>query len=332
MKSFLWITAVCCLFAAAFSSSYAFAEANPEGTKEIKETMPERQPAPTVAKEGKKYEWLEVRVSLGFQSDDNAVLLNKGKALVPEYDTSKLITTITLRATPIRDARWRAGAQYDFYNSSHEDVQYMELQTHSLLFFALYSKSPSYLYFPFSTNLYLLDHSTYLYTFRFSPTYYYEQSDRWLASMTLSTEILEYKKDADRAFDAKDYSVGFSETLLFSQKTWLKGTLSYNYLKAHEDYLSYSGPRAGLTFHTPLLWGIETTLSASLHYRDYRDKHPTTGVFRIDRRSVLDIYLTKPLKWGISVFARYTYIDNNSDEKNYDYGRNIFYIGLEWRY
>lgn len=331
MKSFLLIISVM-LLAVFMVCSQAYASPNPEGTKETIETTPEAQPKAVPKSDEKEYDWLEVRVSLAWQSDDNVVLLNNNAALVPDYDANKIVTTVTLRATPIKTTSWKFGAQYDFYNAGHSDVDYMEIQTHSLLFFGIYSNSPSYLYFPLSTNLYRLDHSTYLSTLRFAPTYYYEQSNRWLLTLSLSAEILDYRRDADRDYDGIDYIFSVSETFLLNRKSWLKATASYNYLKAHADYLSYAGPKFMLSYDTPIIFDIAATFSASYHYRDYREENPTTLVARLDKRTVFDVYLVRPIKWGISAFARYTYIENNSDEKNFDYSRNIITLGLEWNY
>ncbi len=314
-----------------FAGSAAFAAPNPEGTKDIKQ-KPEKVAPPKASKKEKKYDWLEIKVGLYWQYDDNVVLLNEDKNLVPDYSTDKLVTTVTLRATPFKKGNWKFGAQYDFYNAAHSDVEYMEIQTHSLLLFGFWSKRPSYLYFPLSANMYLLDNTTYLNTVRFSPTFYYEQSNKWLGSVTLSAEVLNYKLASDDMYDAVDYLVRFSETYLLKRDTWFKGYVSYNYLKADEQYVSYAGPKVFLGFHTKLLWDVEGELSASYHYRDYRLENPTTHISRVDKRTIFNAVLRRPFGHGISAFARYTYVENNSNETNYDYSRNIITFGIEWRY
>lgn len=331
MKSFLWIIPFLVVLSFVLGP-IAYASPNPEGTKNITETTPETQPTPVGEKTEKQYDWLDVRVSLSWQYDDNVVLLNDVPKLVPDYDASELVTTVTLRVTPIKTNYWKAGAQYDFYNSAHSDVDYMEIQTHSVLLFATYGNAPSYLYFPVSTNLYILDHGTYLQTIRFAPTYYYEQSTNWLLTLGGSYEILDYRLAIDRPYDATDYLVRVGETYLFSRKSWIKAEVSYNYLKAHENWASYAGPKFLISYDTPLLYEISATVSLSYHYRDYRDPFPSTSISRVDKRSVFDVYLSRPIKWGLTAFGRYTYVENNSNTHDYDYSRQIVTIGIEWNY
>ena len=323
------------VFAILLCSSTAFAAPNPGDAKEIKTSPSEKDRAqPKKAEDTEKsVEWLEVTVSLAYGYDDNVVLLNQKKELVDDYDTTKIVTTVTLRATPFVTKNWKFGAQYDFYNAMHDEVEYQEIQTHSFLIFGFFNSSPNYFYLPLSTNLYFLDGDSYLQTVRFMPTYYREQGNNFLLSITAGMEVLGYKQVADEAYDGKDYQFKISEIYMFSKESWFKASLGYNYLKTDDDETkSYSGPKLGLSYNQTIFWGIAGEISYNFHYRNYRLADPITDIGRVDKRHSGTLKLSRELKYGISVFGRYTMIVNSSNVERYHYHREILLFGFEWNY
>ncbi|GAB4156413.1 MAG: hypothetical protein Kow00107_06000 [Planctomycetota bacterium] len=336
MRTYYCIAAAAALLMFVLLQPAAFAAPNPGDTTNVKSPSGEEEkkaPQPKAAESsGKSIDWLDVRVSLAYGYDSNVVLLNDDLDIVDDYDTSKIVTTVTLRADFGEASKWKFGGQYDFFNAFHDEVDYMEIQSHSILFYGFYRSAPHYLYIPLSGNLYLLDNTTYLYTVRLMPTYYFEQRNNLLLSIMLGSELLNYKELDDRPYDAMDYHFRISETYMFSRDMWVKGALGYNYFDANGDHNSYSGPKFLIDFHSPLFWRIQLDLGFSFQYRDYRKVDPTDLKARVDRRYILGAKLTREIDWGFSAFVSYNYIENSSNVDRYRYSRNVLLVGVEWNY
>ncbi|MFA4985258.1 MAG: hypothetical protein WC712_01615 [Candidatus Brocadiia bacterium] len=310
----------------------AVAGANPTDTAELKEPDKAKS-TPVVPIEDKKdYPWLNLKVSLGYQYDSNVVLLNKGLALVPRYETSKLVTTVTLRATPINTANWKVGLQYDLYNAEHNAVTYMEILSNSVMAFALWSDRPNFVYLPVSWNLYHVAKDPYLNTFKFSPIYYNEVAPRMLLSFNPSVETLDFTRAIDEPYCAEDYGMFIGYTYMFTQESWLNLRVGYEYVRASANYASYSSPSLRAATHFPIIWKMGMDLSISYFYKDFRGIDPVGLVNRVDSRWIAEMDIVKPLKYGISTFLRYYYIETNSNVAEYDYSRHVITLGLQWEY
>ncbi|MDZ7816741.1 MAG: DUF2860 family protein [Planctomycetota bacterium] len=293
---------------------------------------PNGQEAEKPETEDSKEQWVEVKVSLLFGYDDNVVLLNEDRDIVDDYSTSKFVCTLDVRVTPVIRDKWKLGFQYDLYASLHDEVEYRELQAHSLVLFAFWRSSPNYFYIPVTANVYFLDGDTYMNSVKLVPAYYREQGKRMLLSVSAGVELLNYMFDSDQGYDGTDYQAFISETYMFDSDTWIKGTVGFNKVDADEESRSYMGPKFIVSGNMQLFWDIDLALAYSFQYRDYDEYDEAWESERLDRRHVLSAELKKEFSHGISAVLSYTMVVNDSNTERYDYHRNIIMAGIEWSY
>ncbi len=132
--------------------------------------------------------------------------------------------------------------------------------------------------------------------------------------------------------DAHHYGAGLSQTFLYRQ---MRLTLGYDMSveNAQGGNYDYTGHQLSAGFSSPLhFWNLQFDLYSNVRFLSYDGTNSLFNLHRNDTQYMTVATLRKPLKYGMALFAEYTHTHNNSDIALYEYTRNMYLVGLEWKF
>ncbi len=309
----------------------------------------------------KKQEPKNIRAYVGvhFQYDDNVVLKPGDESLaesIANKSDHRWVVTGGLEYIPVKRRPLDFSAHYSFYVSDHNDLSAYDVMSHSIALFPSrilddVSKAGVALRY----NHTWVDDDEYLGMATISPTY-----TRYIGKKhTLQSYISYSAKDfltptsagvEDR--DADVYSASISWFSFFKQDRSVfvpfmesfelsafgenEGyfNLLYEFSKAEADGANweYIGNKFSAIYLIPLLQNAKLRLAGDAQYHDFTNTHTT---FNKERRDIIygfSSLLFYKFHENIDLQLLYSYRRDDSNIGIYDYDRNMYSIGIEWRY
>ena len=296
---------------------------------------------------------------LHFQYDDNVVLRpseESSAANVTDDDDYREVLTFGFEYVPRERRTLDITAHYSFYLSNHHDLSNYDVMSNTVVLVPSYKiNENSSADVALSYNYTMVDYDEYLSSATISPTY----TRSFGSDHTLQTYISYQKKEfydepstkhEDR--DSDQYAFNLNWYYFFSQDTGIltpfmerfqmsffqknKGYFNLFYKLYFEDTeggnWEYVGNKADATVLLQLMERMKLSLSAGFEYQDFKKIH---SVYDKERRDL--IYSASALFFyrfykRANVQLLYVHRRDDSNIALYDYYRNIYSIGVEWRY
>ncbi len=284
---------------------------------------------------------LQVTLGLFGQYDSNVVLAPNDSTLMPATDEESLAASASLRLdfTPTLSAPWLFSLQYalsgslhDNHSSSHDTL------TNALTLLPGYSFGHSSLGLLASGAHTLLKgpgYDQYLGQVRVGPLYRYLLGDRQLLEFFTGYGLKEFYQaalDPEEDRDASGLVASLGWVWLFREHGSLNLRYEYAREEASGDNWDNHGHRLSAGCTLPLAETLSLQLGLQGLWQDYDDEHTVFGVKRDDEvySGSLGIAWQYRPKWRF--IAQVSRTDARSNLAIYDYDRDLFTLGVEYRF
>lgn len=274
-----------------------------------------------------------------FQYDDNVILKPSKEssigAISDEDDTRHVFTAGGDYSISRGDLGLRAG--YSFYQSLHQDLDYMDVQAHSLLIMPSYVINRGKIYLQGAYDYYLIDNEKYLKAITLKPSWSFSTeagNGINLFAGIISKDFLQRPLSKEEERDGTNINAGIAVLFPFNaDRSYVRADYTYDTEDTDGDNWDYSGHKGGLLLSQPLAPATDFTLSASYYLQSYKNRHsdPSFNKKREDKISAIEASLTYTYK-GVDFNVHYSYTDSNSNMAVYDYSRNIAGIGANYTF
>ena len=309
----------------------------------------------------KKQEPSNVRAYLGIhrQYDDNVILKPDGDiglALPSNQSDSRWVITGGLEYIPVKRKPLDYSAHYSFYRSRHDDLSQYDVDSHSVaLFPSRIIDDVSKVGVALRYNHTWVDGDEYLGMATVTPTYTRNIGKKHTIQSYLSYAAKDFVTNTSAGVEDRDadvYSASVSWFSFFKQDRGLfvpfmesfelsafgenEGyfNLLYEFSKEETDGSNweYIGNKIGVIYLIPLLQNAKLRLAGDVKYEDFTNIHT---VFLKERRDIIygaSCLLFYKFHENVDLQLLYSYRRDDSNIGIYDYDRNVYSIGIEYRY
>ncbi len=298
-------------------------------------------------------------LGLHFQYDDNVVLEPSDASAasnITDEDDYREVLTFGFEYVPRERETFDISAHYSFYLSNHHDLSSYDVMSHTLTVVPSYMISENATAdLALSYNYTFVDYDEYLSTAAVSPTYTRSFGKDNTLQMYVSYQKKEFfdepsNEHEDR--DADNYSLNLSWFHFFSQEesvlmplmetfqlmffTENKGYFNLLYRLYEDDTegrnWQFIGNEGIATVLVPFTDKFKASFSGGVDYQDFMNVHT---VYEKERRDI--VYTFSALlfyKFYKNTNVQFLYLHRRDDSNIalYDYHRNVYSVGLEYRY
>jgi tetratricopeptide (TPR) repeat protein len=298
-------------------------------------------------------------LGLHFQYDDNVVLEpseSGAAANITDDDDFREVVTFGLEYVPRERETLDVSAHYSFFLSNHNDLSSFDVMSHTLTVVPSYKISENATAdLALSYNHTFVDYDEYLSTAAVSPTYTRSFGKDHTLQMYVSykeKEFFDEPSDEHEDRDADQYSLNFNWFYFFSQDAGvlmpLMETFQLMFFSENKGYFNllyrlyeddtegrnwqFIGNEGIATFLVPFTDKFKASFSGGVDYQDYMNVHT---VFEKERRDIVYTFSTLLFyKFYKHANIQFLYLHRRDDSNIalYDYRRNVYSLGLEWRY
>jgi len=287
-------------------------------------------------------------LSLFTQYDDNMILKPTDESLSPgptNESSGVLNSSFRVNYVPVMKGKWLFNAQYALYSSLHQK----NVHTHDSFVNSI-SINPGYNFGTYAINLatsysYALvrspSYKKYSGSLSVGPLFRYSIKGNQLLEVFAGYTNSEYFKPALSIEEDRDSS-GFHTYLswiwLFKQDSFLNLKYQFRDQDADGDNWDRSTHNFSANLIVPLAEKINFQLSGSFTDQDYKNIHSTTTVRDLPPRNREDTSYTFSggLTWDfykdMTLVGQYSHNRTDSNIGAYDYSRNTYTVGMEYRF
>ncbi|HAO92463.1 MAG TPA: hypothetical protein DCR11_00930 [Deltaproteobacteria bacterium] len=171
-----------------------------------------------------------------------------------------------------------------------------------------------------------------------SPAYTFPINERQFAQASVRWQVKDYLDytagvGADEDRDSWDYGAGASWFyLLLGGKGFVNGRYDFNYEATDGANWAYYGNRFGASVYYPVTEKLGLNVSVEEYLQSFTDTHTVFGVEREDTTLTFYTLLTYPLYDSLDLKAQYLYIRGDSNISIYDYSKNVYGVGVDFRF
>ena len=296
---------------------------------------------------------LRVTLSL-FEQYDTNVISNPmdGQYSDPSItDTTSAVTATSLRVNylPKLNGPWLLNAQYAFYANFHDEfATSQDLISNSLYLAPGYSVGDSSFNLKLDYNSVLLrnpSHKQYLDTFTIGPFVRHLYAKAHLFEAFAGYGISEYThnsplnipQDPDEDRDSAGLKGSLSWIWLFKPSAFMNLRYDYDRAKADGPNWDKDGHNFSLNLSYPLREKLSLQVSGQMYLEDYTNNSsfsvaPYENKKREDKKYVGSLGLTWEIMENASLIGQYTATRQNSNIAVYDYRRELYTAGIEYRF
>jgi len=292
-------------------------------------------------------ERLKKRFNLDFttklQYDDNLILVPTTNVYnLRDKERKSIIELFYLRGeyVLVRQPSYDISASYGFYQTITNSMRDMDVQDHILSLDL--SKRGNIKTMPFNMRLtysydYLLSDYHYLlqrHTIR--PVFILQENPTNLSVLQYAFQVKEFGERPlflEDNRDALNHEVGFIHFLRFNNaKHHIKAGYFYDKEFAEGDNWDYSGNK----FITGIQYTFPMDIRLNLDYEYKRVRYKNTNIYFDEKRRDIDRGLMAAISkdigknWTLSL--DYTRRRNSSNIDLYDYRKNLYSVGVSWRW
>ncbi|MBI2413606.1 MAG: tetratricopeptide repeat protein [Deltaproteobacteria bacterium] len=294
-----------------------------------------------ISKRQKEERPLKLKAGLEYQFDDN-VLLKPDDASVAGDITNESDSVFAASFSADYDFKpslpYSLKAGYSLYANRHSSLETHDIQSHSL------AVTPGMGLAKGQANLYagytytLVDETKYLQALTLSPTYTLPINERQFAQASVRWQAKDYLKytagvGADEDRDSRDYGAGASWFYLLSGgKGFFNARYDFNYEDTDGRNWTYYGNKFGAGVYYPVTEKLGLNVSVEEYIQSFTDTHTAFGVEREDTTLTFYTLLTYPLYDNLDIKAQYLFIRGDSNISIYDYSKNVYGFGVDYRF
>lgn len=282
------------------------------------------------------------RFSIGtaYQYDDNPASAD-GAIVLGEKDSS-MVNTFSINYTPLWEGDWSFNALLAFYANTYRDTSTLNVITPSLSLIPGYNFKNGVVTLPFSYNHIWLYEKEYMSVFSEKPALNIILFPGHIGQLSIGytkKELLQAPIGDDEDRDGDVYTAGVGYIYTFSKGEGMFN-LRYEYSNDVTDGANWdnSGNRISTSILVPLKDKINLTLSGDVFLQDYKNTHTMLRdvegreVKRRDKTYSSSAGLTWEMLKGLNLNLQYSFTRVDSNLPVYDYKRNVFMAGLEYRF
>ncbi len=301
------------------------------------------------------------RVTVGGEYDDNAVLRGAGVVLPSDISSDadlRGVWNAEVGSELFRNGTWAGGVLLGYSGTLHQDLDDFDLQYPVLQFWVdRRLTEDSFLRLSVDAGYAWVDTDPFL--FDYGTTATYEKSWATAGTTRIFTRYARnnylfgridsppgppFLSPAEQAApglvrnrDGNSWLSGIAQRYPVDEKTEVRVGYAYERYDARGREYSAQAHDLNAGVKRLLPWEFEIDLSGSFIYRPFRHSStfpdpPGSGLYNNDRRHdrvwVANVVVERPIGENMSVAARYSWIDNQSNVDVFDYKREI--IGLYW--
>ena len=286
---------------------------------------------------------LEFTVKL--QYDDNVILVPTTNVFgLRDRDRKSLITLFYLRGEYffIRNPTLDLSASYGLFQTLTWSLRNMDVQDHILSLDLLkrgnIGKMPYNFRINYTYDYLFLDYHYFLQRHTIRPLFILMENQTNLSVLQYAFQVKEFREKplfVEDARDAVNHEAGFVHFLRFNDaKHYIKAGYFYDKEFAEGNNWDYSGNKfvAGVQYTFPK----DIRFNADYEYKRVRYKH--TNIFfeyegkRRDIDRAVMVALSKDIAKNFTVSLEYLRRRNSSNIALFDYEKNLYSVGVTWRY
>jgi tetratricopeptide (TPR) repeat protein len=275
--------------------------------------------------------------------DDNMVLNWTDQSLIASDITNEgsrvLNTTFRVNYTPSFNGPFLFNAQYAFSSRLHNK----NVHSHDSLLNSL-SITPGYNFGKYSLNL----STRYTHSLVRSPSYkkysgFFNTGPllRWAIKTDQLVEIFagylndEYFEPAlapEEDRDSNGYNAYANWLWLFKENSFFSVGYKFFDQDADGENWDYAGHGISVNITTPIIERVKLQFSGQVFEQDFKNEHTEFNVKREDTLYTFSGGFSRDIYKDIYLVVQYTRIRNDSNAPIYDYTRNIYTLGMEYRF
>lgn len=287
-------------------------------------------------------EW-RLNAGIAYQYDDNVILNPEIEIVgIPKGEDWAAVATFSAGYAPRIPGPWTLNTQYSLYLNRHRRIETHDIMSHTFTIVPGYNFKNASLNLFLSYNYTWLNDQRYLYSISASPQLNIALGGNNIGQISAGYSKKEFiltetftgisiSPDEDRDADVFDASAGW--IYLFSGG---RGFLNLKYEFSIENTdgrnWSYIGNRGSANILIPLLANLKMNISGEVFHQDYRDIHTIFDVKRKDKIYSASGVISYEFYKGASFLLQYAHIRDDSNIPIYDYKRNIYSAGIEYRF
>ncbi len=287
-------------------------------------------------------EW-RLNAGIAYQYDDNVILNPEIEIVgIPKGEDWAAVATFSAGYAPRLSGPWTLNTQYSLYLNRHRRIETHDIMSHTLTIVPGYNFKNASLNLFLSYNYTWLNDQRYLYSISASPQLNIALGGNHIGQVSAGYSKKEFiltetfsgisiGSDEDRDADVFDASIGW--IYLFSGG---KGFMNLKYEFSTENTdgrnWSYIGNKGSANILIPLLANLRINISGEVFHQGYRDIHTIFDVKRKDKIYFASGVISYEFYKGASFLLQYAHIRDDSNIGIYDYKRNIYSAGIEYRF
>lgn len=226
--------------------------------------------------------------------------------------------------------------QYSLYTDTYFDLTRYQWISQNITAIPGYNFGKFSVSFPLSYIYNWVKRRSYMNIKGMDPTLRFMVSENSMGEVSLGY----FRKDyATRPLDINEERDGYSVSGSFSWTYFLKAgegliTLRYSPTNEHTDgnNWSYREHKFSLSLLYPLIWKFKLQLTGDSTFTHYKNTNTVFNVKRKDDTYFTSLGLICGIFKNLDAIASYSYTRDKSNIDVYDYKRQIFSVGLEFRY
>jgi tetratricopeptide (TPR) repeat protein len=332
------------------AAAYVKKQKYEEARKSLR-TLQEMDPSSEIASFAKEYDralertvqmyrpW-QFRVGLAYQYDDNIVLKPTtdiaGVDISGERDSS-IVGTLGIIYSPFINQPYFLNCYYTLYTNSYFHTTSHNLLTQTLTIAPGLNLKNGTLSLPLSYAHVWLSGDNYMGLFKANPTLQIAVNSNNIIQFSVGydrREMREDSLDSDENRDGNIFSLTAGYYYPFHEG---KGIFSliYEYTNDDTDGKNWAntGHRANMSILIPELFRkTDLILSGDIFLQDYKNTHTVFGKKREDKSYTASATFLITLLKGLYLNLQYTFNRDDSNVAVYDYNRNIYTVGFEYRF
>ncbi len=281
----------------------------------------------------------QARVGIAYQYDDNLVLKPSGAVpgvLISGEKDSSVITALRLDYTPFLRDPWFFHGQFDFFADT-----YFHTHSHSLIVPTI-SLTPGYTFpkgvitLPFSYSYVWLGGDPYQSVALTKPTMsfmFFPDHAGLFSAGYARREMYKTPSDPNENREGNVFLLSAGYLHPFSQRTGILSVI-YEFSRDVTKGRNWDnrGSRINASLLLPLIRRVKLTLSGEAFWQDYIHTHTSFGIERKDRTYTGSTGFILELFKGLDLNLQYSHTNAHSNIPIYDYRRNVYTAGIEYKF
>lgn len=274
-----------------------------------------------------------------WQYDDNVVLKPSDTSLaenVADKADSREVYTGSAEYNHRFNDTLGVRAQYLVYYAKQNDLGFYDIVSNSLITQPTISFKSSMLAFPSGYTHTIVNDKNYLSSPSTNAIYNFMVGNSNMGQAFIKYQYKDYlwtpsTPDEDRTGNELGGGLGW---YLFYAKN--KGFVNVRYT-INKDWTEgnnweYVGNRATVAWLVPVLESLNLTLSGDIFIQGFTNSHTIYNVHRNDKLYTISSFLAYKFYKDSSIQLQYTFVKDDSNVTIYDYNRNIFSAGVEFKF